>query len=186
MLPRVVLPCVLSTSNEPPRRNTISGVGRRERAFRLERLLVAFPPVAVEMHACVADGLGQRPVQRQPVEQRLQERGRDARGAGDADGKLTWGKETRSYTAEELQDGINLAAEFANNPFVEAFTAVDEAVAKKQAYETKQIKQEFHGAAGKADMEGTVRRTEAERAPLAAAIQSAFKPVTHTLRLQPE
>lgn len=100
--------------------------------------------------------------------------------------KLTWGKETRSYTAEELQDGINLAAEFADNPFVEAFAAVDEAVAKKQAYETKQIKQEFHGAAGKADMEGTVRRTEAERAPLAAAIQTAFKPVTHTLRLQPE
>jgi hypothetical protein len=41
----------------------------------------------------------------------------------------------------------------------------------------------FHGDAGKADMKGTVAKTEAERAPLAAAIPAAFVPVTHTIRI---
>jgi hypothetical protein len=41
----------------------------------------------------------------------------------------------------------------------------------------------FHGDAGKADREGTVAKTEAERTPLAAAFPTAFVPVTHTLRI---
>jgi hypothetical protein len=56
-------------------------------------------------------------------------------------------------------------------------------VAKKQEFETKQIKQLFHGEAGKADMEKTVTDSERDRAPLAAAIKEAFVPVTHTLTI---
>ncbi len=100
--------------------------------------------------------------------------------------RVTWGTESRSYTGAQLRRGINLADDFPLNPFSEAFRRVDEAVAAKQAYETKQIKSEFHGAAGRADMEGTVRRTEAERAPLVAAIRDAFQPVTHELRVVAE
>ena len=33
-------------------------------------------------------------------------------------------------------------------------------------------------------MEAAVKRTEAVRAPLAAAIQTAFQPVTHTLKIE--
>ena len=62
----------------------------------------------------------------------------------------------------------------------------DAAVAAKQAFETKQIKQIFHGAEGKADMAGAVARTEAERPPLAMAIQAAFLPVTHTIAITAE
>jgi hypothetical protein len=98
--------------------------------------------------------------------------------------RVTWGRESKTFTARQLRDGINLAAEFRDNPFGEAFARVDAAVAAKQAYETKQIKQIFHGAEGKADMEAAVAKTEREREPLAAAIQAAFLPVTHTIKIE--
>lgn len=100
--------------------------------------------------------------------------------------KVTWGEESHSYTADQLKKGVNLANDFQVNPFSAPFKAVDEAVAKKQAFETKQIKEMFHGAAGKANMEETVTKTEAERAPLVAAIHDAFKPVTHTITITAE
>ena len=96
---------------------------------------------------------------------------------------VTWGAETKTFTSSQLRKGINLAAEFPANPFTEAFARVDAAVAAKQAYETKQIKQIFHGEEGKRDMAAAAERTEKEREPLATAIKSAFVPVTHTLRI---
>jgi lysophospholipase L1-like esterase len=102
--------------------------------------------------------------------------------------EVTWGPTSHTYSAEQLENGVNLAADFDTNPFSEAFAAVDQAVAKKQEFETGQIKQQFHGDAGKADMEKTVTETEAEaaRAPLVAAIKTAFVPVTHTITLKPQ
>jgi hypothetical protein len=74
---------------------------------------------------------------------------------------------------------------FAVNPFSEAFQKVEEAVAAKQAYETKQVKQAFHSKEAQADLAAIVNRTEAERAPLATNLQTAFVPVTHTLKIEP-
>ena len=96
---------------------------------------------------------------------------------------VAWGGETKTFTADQLAAGINLPAEFAKTPFDDAFKAVDAAVAKKQSYETKQIKSLFHGEEGAVDMDATVALTEKARAPLAAAIRTAFVPVTHTLKL---
>ena len=98
--------------------------------------------------------------------------------------RVTWGGRSKVFSASALRRGISLAVEFPENPFGEAFRAVDEAVAAKQAFETRQVQGEFHGASGKADMEGTVRRTEEERARRVAAIQNAFQPVVHTLRVE--
>ena len=100
--------------------------------------------------------------------------------------KVTWGTETKTYSAAQLGQGINLADDFAVNPFSEAFRKVDGAVIAKQNYETHQVKSIFHGAEGKADMEAAVSKTEAERTPLAEAIKTAFVPVTHTLRIVAE
>jgi hypothetical protein len=100
--------------------------------------------------------------------------------------KITWGDNSKTYTEEQLKNGVNLAADFDENPFSSAFAAVDKAVAKKQEFETQQIKKMFHGEAGKADMEKTVTDTENERAPLVAAIKDAFVPVTHTITITPE
>src|ERR1035437_3362864 len=93
--------------------------------------------------------------------------------------KVTWGSESKTFAAEQLKRGINLAAEFPCNPFCAAFAKVDAAVAAKQAYETKQIKQAFRSPEAKTDMEEVADRTEKEHAPLAAAIRAAFVPVTH-------
>jgi lysophospholipase L1-like esterase len=108
-----------------------------------------------------------------------------AKGGGAARYAVTWGAESRTYTAEQLASGVNLADDFAVNPFSAAFKRVDEAVVKKQQYETEQIKKQFHGAAGKADIEKTASETEAVRAPLAAAIAAAMVPVDHVIRIVP-
>ena len=100
--------------------------------------------------------------------------------------RVTWGNESKSFTAEQLANGINLADEFTINPFGEAFAKVDSAVAAKQAFETKQIKQIFRSSGAKIDMEGVAAGSEKERAPLAEAIQNAFVPVTHTLKIERE
>lgn len=62
---------------------------------------------------------------------------------------------------------------------------MDEAVAAKQTYETKQVKQIFHSKEAKADMTGAVQETETERSPLAAAIAEAMVPVRHRIQIQP-
>lgn len=100
--------------------------------------------------------------------------------------KVTWGDQTKSFSAAELTSGINLPEEYPINPFSSAFAKVDAAVAAKQAFETKQIKQIFHGPEGKADMEQAAKETEAEHQRLAAAIKEAFVPVTWTLKVQPQ
>jgi hypothetical protein len=96
---------------------------------------------------------------------------------------ITWGSGYRSYTREQLAKGVNLADDFAQNPFTEAFTKVDEAVAAKQAYETRQIKMLFHGDEGRADMEATAAVTEKARERYAQALAAAFVPVTHTIKI---
>jgi lysophospholipase L1-like esterase len=100
--------------------------------------------------------------------------------------KITWGNESKTYSAEQLEHGVNLADDFQVNPFSEAFAKVDDAVAKKQAFETKQIKQDFRSAEAKTDMEGVAAKTEKERDALVAAIHSAFVPVTHTIKISAE
>ena len=97
--------------------------------------------------------------------------------------QITWGATNRVYSARQLANGVNLAADFEVTPFSDAFAAVDQAVARKQDFETTQVKKLFHGAAGQADMEKTVADSERDRAPLVAALKEAFVPVTHTLTI---
>jgi hypothetical protein len=98
--------------------------------------------------------------------------------------KVTWGTESRTFLGAQLERGINLAAEFPCNPFCAAFAKVDAAVAAKQAFETTQIKQDFRSPEAKTDMEAVAARTEKKREPLAEAIQAAFVPVTHTIKIE--
>jgi lysophospholipase L1-like esterase len=107
--------------------------------------------------------------------------------------QVTWGDDSKSFTAEQLAQGINLAVEFPANPFTAAFAKVDEAVAAKQAYETKEMKTLFRQAGTPprrptmkeitAHTDEIVGDTEKEHATLAAAVQSAFVPVTHVIKI---
>ena len=123
---------------------------------------------------------------------------------------VTWGGESKTFTREQLTKGINLAAGFAFNPFSTAFARVDEAVGRKQAYETIQIKTVFHqvlngktkSAAdtsdaeikqllgiraddGRLDIEGVVQATEIKRGLLAKQIREAVAPVKHQIKIVP-
>lgn len=98
--------------------------------------------------------------------------------------KVTWGDDSRTYTAAQLAAGVNLAADFETNPFSAAFAQVDEAVAAKEKYETRQIKDLFHGPEGEANPDLTAKLTEEARQPLENAIAAAFVPVTHTLTIE--
>jgi hypothetical protein len=98
---------------------------------------------------------------------------------------VIWGDTTNTYTSAQLAAGVNLAADFVDNPFSEPFKRVDQAVAAKQAYETRQIKQVFHSKEAQADMDKAVETTEAERAPFVQAIADAMTPVRHTIGIQP-
>jgi lysophospholipase L1-like esterase len=107
-----------------------------------------------------------------------------AKGGSATNYAVTWGAETHTYTADQLAAGINLADDFVVNPFSEAFAKVDAAVAEKQAYETRQIKDLFHGPEGKVDPDATANLTEEARKPLAENVASAFVPVTHQLKIE--
>jgi lysophospholipase L1-like esterase len=98
--------------------------------------------------------------------------------------RITWGKETHTFSARDLQAGINLAVEFPNNPFTESFARVDVAVAAKEDFETRQIKQEFHSPAAQKDFREVYERTEKTHRALADSVHRAFLPVTHTLKVE--
>jgi len=108
--------------------------------------------------------------------------------------RVTWGTESKLFSAEQLENGINLSAEFPSNPFNEAFAKVDAAVAAKQQFETAEIKTDFrpkgvqHPAidAVIAQTEKVVKEDEQKHNELAAAVSSAFVPVTHTIKILPE
>lgn len=105
------------------------------------------------------------------------------KNGGAANYDVTWGQQTHSYTADQLASGVSLAEDFLANPFTSAFKQVVAAVSAKQRYETKQVKEIFHGAEGNADFTKAMERTEAERAPLEAAIASAMVHVKHQIRI---
>lgn len=104
---------------------------------------------------------------------------------------ITWGDVSKTFTADQLAQGINLAAEFPSNPFSAAFAKVDAAVAAKQAYETKEMKELFHQTGAPhpsmadvtAHTDQIVNTTEQEHAALIAAVQAAFAPVTHVIKI---
>ncbi|HNQ88659.1 MAG TPA: SGNH/GDSL hydrolase family protein [Verrucomicrobiota bacterium] len=108
------------------------------------------------------------------------------KGAARKEYRVVWGNTARVYKAEDLARGINLAEDFVENPFSEAFRRVDEAVAAKQAYETRQVKTLFHGEESLVDFDAIIDLTELVRARYVSRIAGAFKPVTHALRIQPE
>jgi len=109
-----------------------------------------------------------------------------ATGGSASSYKVTWGATTKTYAAAALAKGVNLADDFAINPFTDAFKKVDEAVAAKQNYETHQIKTMFHGPEMQQEPEAVVELTERIRRPLADAIKKSFVPVEHQIRIEAE
>lgn len=98
--------------------------------------------------------------------------------------EVIWGTASKTFSGAALTQGINLAAEFRDNPFSAPFEKVSKAVVAKQEYETRQVKTLFNGIEGKTDMELTAALTEKVRAPLAAAVAASVQPVEHVLKVK--
>jgi len=109
--------------------------------------------------------------------------------------KVTWGGASKSFTKEQLAKGINLASEFLDNPFCEAFKKVDDLVAAKQGAETDMIKNLYRALGSfkrMNDPEITAAanqlqdRLAARQAKLGEAIRAAVTPVKHTITITAE
>jgi lysophospholipase L1-like esterase len=114
------------------------------------------------------------------------------RGLNSAKAKLTWGAVSKDFTREQLEAGVNLAAEFPATPFDSAFAEVMDAVGRKQAFETAMIKQmvtNFRQFANdsKADsklagaFDNLRDQLAARQQALDAEVRKAIVPVKHTL-----
>lgn len=98
---------------------------------------------------------------------------------------MTWGPTSKTYTSAEMTAGVSLVKDFHEHPLVPAFNAIWNAVAAKQAYETRQIKTLVHGPEGAADMEATFALTEKARARFVKDLRDACKPADHELTIAP-
>jgi len=116
---------------------------------------------------------------------------------GGARAKVQWGGAVKSFSKEELERGVNLAAAFLDNPFSDAFRKVDELVAKKQGFETPMIKEVVTRFRTTRDLLGS--DAEAEKAlatlrgrlvakddALHATVRAAVVPVKHTISVEAE
>ncbi len=111
---------------------------------------------------------------------------------GAAKAKVTWGAVTQEFTKEQLEAGVNLAAEFPATPFDGQFAKLVDAIGRKQAFETSMIKglvtnlRQFANET-KADPElakafDTVReKLQGRQLVLDAEVRKQLVPVKHTL-----
>ncbi len=116
----------------------------------------------------------------------------------EAQADVIWGKGTKTFTKEQLEKGINLAEEFLDNPFSEAFRKVVGAVAAKQSDEAWLIKgmlnsfRNVDSFVAKVDEEGQkaiglIRKRIVERLDASQeAVQATVQPVNHVIKIIPK
>lgn len=106
--------------------------------------------------------------------------------------KITWGTAAKEFTAADLAKGINLAAEFLDNPFSAQFAAVEAVIRNQQNYETPLVKNFLHNLPANLQMlpeqkESWDKITTAaieKDAALRTASSAAVTPVKHTIKLE--
>ena len=107
----------------------------------------------------------------------------------DAKYKVTWGESSKEFSGADLAKGINLAAEFLDNPFTEPFRKVEEQIRHQQNFETPLVKQSIHGLldCGRAAPEqeklltGVRSVLVASDLPLREKSALSVEPVRHTI-----
>lgn len=101
--------------------------------------------------------------------------------------KVTWGEESKTFAAKDLEAGINLAAEFVKNPFMGPFKKSEAAIRAQQDFETPMIKTLYHKPAAASQPEqAQSERAEAraKQQQLAAAAAQSIAPVKHTIKIE--
>jgi lysophospholipase L1-like esterase len=112
-----------------------------------------------------------------------------------AKAKITWGADSKEFTAAQLATGVNLAAEFLNNPFVPAFDAVDKEVTLKNDYQifavTFWLGQRMPALASKfPEKAASFHQVDSGLRDIDNGLledcAKAIKPVTHTIKIEAE
>lgn len=106
--------------------------------------------------------------------------------------KVTWGAGSKEFTGEALGQGINLAAEFLDNPFCGPFQKAEQAIRQQQDYETPLTKTILHMMPSFRDLapeEGPALDRIAAKAiardqAMATASSAAVQPVQHTVKVE--
>lgn len=106
--------------------------------------------------------------------------------------KVTWGNATREFDGGQLDKGVNLAAEFLDNPFSGAFMKVHQAVQQQQNLETPMIKTWVHGGPelqrvlpdSTGAYETILSDFSKKDESLYANAKAAVQPVTHTIKIE--
>ena len=108
--------------------------------------------------------------------------------------RVTWGDSSKTFSAVQLKDGVNLAAEFIDNPFSKAFMNVHQKVMDKQGTENLLLKQLLHSTnagrkfmpdSAKKDLDGVLAAVPKAQQKLSMDVAAEVKPVTHTITIQP-
>jgi lysophospholipase L1-like esterase len=114
------------------------------------------------------------------------------RGAGSEKVRVTWGAASREFPAAALAKGVNLAAEFLDNPFSDAFHKVEDKIAEQQGFEVGLVKSLLHNipeferaapeehAALERIAAGILQRDKVAREASAAAV----KPLRHAIKIE--
>jgi lysophospholipase L1-like esterase len=110
--------------------------------------------------------------------------------------KVTWGAQSKAFSADDLAKGVNLAVEFPDNPFSGPFKAVQQKIADQQNFETLASKQMLHSLAdwSKAmpEAQGMFADTLAKLFPIILAKWQALRdasaaavvPVKHEIKIE--
>lgn len=109
--------------------------------------------------------------------------------------KVTWGGESKEFGKAQLEQGINLAAEFSKTPFDAAFADLLNAVGTKQSFETTMIKNlitHFRSldkeAEGDAEFANALtvlkKKSMAKQEQYDASVRKRLKAVTHTITVE--
>jgi lysophospholipase L1-like esterase len=106
--------------------------------------------------------------------------------------KVTWGEESKEFSSADLAKGINLAAEFSNNPFSDAFKKVEDAIRAQQNFETPMVKNLIHYFPQQRDVvpDESAQFEQIENAAkkrddqLMESAVASMKPVRHTIKIE--
>jgi hypothetical protein len=104
-----------------------------------------------------------------------------------------WGEVAKEFTADQLAAGINLAAEYLDNPFSQPFQQVENKIAQQQAQEVHWIKNLLHNipnykqAVPQEDdsLEKVAAAIVAEDKKARDASAATLVPVKHTIQIEP-
>jgi lysophospholipase L1-like esterase len=117
------------------------------------------------------------------------------KGLTSAKAKVTWGTTTKEYSSADLAKGVNLAADFLANPFVNQFNKVNDAVQAQEDQETMLSQMFMHSAAGwenslapgsDAAFNAVIQAGMTRHNVLSKAAADLVIPIEHTITIAPE